>query len=304
MNDKRPRLLDLFCGGGGAAMGYYYAGFQPYGIDNQPQPHYPFPFLCMDALEAIDRLLRGEGLTFSNGETLYLVDFAAIHASPPCQYYSRLRHLPWLKDKKYWRSIPPTRNALLKTGLPFIIENVEDALIDMPDSIILCGRMFDLPIYRHRRFEAYPFLLLQPPHQKHTGVIAAGRASIARRYSQNTSSSVGCIREISRNTIAGHIGGVERARQAMQIDWMNQKEISQAVAPALTKFCGIYLLEVAMKDTQKPFTEAEFESLVDKASQPLEPERKPDAKKAETSESPTSGDCSGRNTHSDTSGDI
>ena len=41
----------------------------------------------------------------------------------------------------------------------------------------------------------------------------------------------------------------------------------------------------------KPFTEGEFESLVDKASQPLEPEQKPDAKEAETSESQTSDDC-------------
>lgn len=75
----KPRLLDLFCGAGGCSEGYRRAGFEPYGIDNKPQPHYPFPFLLMDALEAMDRLLRGEGLTFSNGETLYLSDFAAFH---------------------------------------------------------------------------------------------------------------------------------------------------------------------------------------------------------------------------------
>ena len=238
------KLLDLYCGAGGAAMGYFRIGFQPYGIDNCPQPHYPFPFLQMDALEAMDRLLRGEGFTFSNGETLYLSDFAAIHASPPCQYYSRLRHLPWLRNKKYWRSVPPTREKLMKSNLPFIIENVEDCW-DLPNSIILCGRMFDLPIYRHRRFEAFPFLLLQPPHQKHTGIIASGRATIAKRYSQRSSSSVGVIREISRNTVAGHIGGVERARLAMGIDWMNQKEISQAIPPAYTEFTGKYLMGVA-----------------------------------------------------------
>ena len=52
-------------------------------------------------------------------------------------------------------------------------------------------------------------------------------------------------------------------------------------------------------EKQTPFTEAEFESLVDKASQPLEQERKPDAKEAETSESPTSGDCNESHTHLD-----
>ncbi len=88
----KPRLLDLFSGAGGAAMGYHRAGFAPYGIDSNPKPlrHYPFPYICMDALEAMDRLLRGEGLTFNNGETLYLKGFAAFHASPPCQKWSSM----------------------------------------------------------------------------------------------------------------------------------------------------------------------------------------------------------------------
>ena len=55
-------------------------------------------------------------------------------------------------------------------------------------------------------------------------------------------------------------------------------------------------------EKNKPITEAEVEHLLDKASQPLEPERKPDAKEAETLESPTSGDCSESHTHSDNLG--
>ncbi len=129
MRENRPRLLDLFCGAGGAAMGYYRAGFDCYGIDNDPKllRHYPYPHICMDALEVMDRLLRGEGLTFSNGETLYMVDFAAFHASPPCQGYSTTRncselfgfqeHPLYLGDVRMWsplggkRIIPQERQA-------------------------------------------------------------------------------------------------------------------------------------------------------------------------------------------------
>jgi len=66
-----PVLLDLFCGAGGAGMGYHRAGFRVIGVDVKPQPRYPFTFVQADAVRSL--------------ETWDLSRFAAIHASPPCQ---------------------------------------------------------------------------------------------------------------------------------------------------------------------------------------------------------------------------
>src|ERR1035437_5315198 len=106
MSDK-PRLLDLFCGAGGAAMGYSRAGFEVVGVDIEPQPNYPFEFIQCDVME------------FPLHAAIFTRDIDAIHASPPCQSYSRaMRHLafpqPMLLDE--------TRELLESTGLPYVIE--------------------------------------------------------------------------------------------------------------------------------------------------------------------------------------
>jgi site-specific DNA-cytosine methylase len=176
---SRPKALDLFCCGGGSAMGYSRAGFDVYGIDNDPKRlrDFPFPWLVMDAIEALGRLMAGEGLTFSNGETLYLKDFAFIHASPPCQGYSIMNNLPWIRSRTYPLLILPVRELLDETGLPYCIENVAGAAskknlekLGLLDHRLragwLCGGMFGLPIYRHRYFETNWFWI-QPGHPKH-----------------------------------------------------------------------------------------------------------------------------------------
>lgn len=224
----RPLLYDIYCGAGGAGMGYYRAGFRVIGIDNKPQKHYPFGFIQMDALEFLDRYIAGE---FERAD--------AFHASPPCQRYSRLRHLPWLKDKIYWDSIPPTRAMLEKLSCLWVMENVEDAPVE---GITLCGQMFGLPIFRHRKFESN-ILLMQPPHEKHNGVLAHGRATMGKKY---RTGQIG-IKEISRDSIAGHNGNA-KGRTAMGIDWMMTRyELSQSLPPVYTNYIGGYLLKAVLE---------------------------------------------------------
>jgi DNA (cytosine-5)-methyltransferase 1 len=112
----KPRILDLFCGAGGAAMGYHRAGFEVVGVDIAPQPHYPFKFVQHDALKVLANVARdGHAL----GEY-----FDAIHASPPCQAYSDLRHRT---RGEYPELVSEVRNYLRATGLPYVIENVPGA---------------------------------------------------------------------------------------------------------------------------------------------------------------------------------
>ena len=151
-----PRLLDLFCGAGGAAMGYHRAGFEVVGVDIKPQPHYPFEFHQADAL------------------TYPLDGSDAYHASPPCQGYSIMRHLPWLKNKEYPLLISPIRERLSSTCKPYVIENVVGAQkIAKMQAGWLCGGMFGLNFYRHRLFET-TFFWFQPGHPKHQQPILAG----------------------------------------------------------------------------------------------------------------------------------
>jgi site-specific DNA-cytosine methylase len=114
----RPRLLDLFSGAGGAAMGYHRAGFDVVGVDLNPKvgKHYPFEFHQGDALE----YLAEHG-----------AEFDAIHASPPCQAYSVTASCT---PPNYPRLIAAARALLTEAGTPWVIENVEGARHDMTSS--------------------------------------------------------------------------------------------------------------------------------------------------------------------------
>lgn len=204
---QRLRLLDLFCGAGGAAMGYYRAGFDVVGVDIKPQPRYPFEFHQADALE----------YCAAHGR-----EFDAIHASPPCQGYSAMRHLPWLRDRDYPLLVPVTRLALLATGKPWVIENVSRAPLNGAE---LCGAALGLPISRHRRFES-SILLLFPSCPGHP-TLFPGPANMGRQERQ------GGIFGLAPN---------QDPREALGIDWMPLRDMRQAIPPAYTEYIGRQLM--------------------------------------------------------------
>lgn len=205
-----PRLLDLFCGAGGAAMGYYRAGFSVTGVDIAAQPNYPFDNFQGDALEFLDK---------------HGAEFDAIHASPPCQAYTPLGALH--PHKTYPDLVAVTRTMLDALGTPYIIENVMAAPLDKSRSITLCGGMFGLRTYRHRRFESW-IELTAPAHPKHVTLTATKQRRA--RWAEGWHVS-----------ITGDVG-IYVGPEAMGIDWMTGNELCQAIPPAYTEHIGRQLV--------------------------------------------------------------
>lgn len=206
----KPKLLDLFCCAGGAGEGYARAGFEVVGVDIKPQPRYPHAFIQADVMGLDRRFLRF---------------FDAIHASPPCQSYTPLGALH--PDKVYPDLVEPTRAKLDDAGLPYVIENVMSAPLLKERSITLCGGMFGLRTYRHRRFESN-LALVAPEHPKHVIRTATKRRKELWAEGWHVS-------------ITGDVG-VYVGPEAMGIDWMNGQELCEAIPPAYTHHIGLQLL--------------------------------------------------------------
>lgn len=221
----RPRLLDLFCGAGGAGMGYHRAGFEVVGIDVKDQPRYPFTFYQDDALTVLERVVSGLGM------------YDAIHASPPCQAYSVLRRAN--PGAEYPDLVAPTRELLERSGLPWVMENVPGA--PLATTIVLCGSMFGLgagprQLRRHRLFETN-VMMLQPSCRHEGEAVGVYGGGPTGRYTFENG-----IRKGLKGRRGGYQGTAAERREAMGIDWMNGTEINQAIPPAYTEFIGTQLL--------------------------------------------------------------
>jgi DNA (cytosine-5)-methyltransferase 1 len=162
-------------------MGYHLAGFEVIGVDINAQPHYPFGFYRDDAIGVLRRFREwaaGEG-------------FAAIHASPPCQAYTR-KAATWGRARNHWIEHPdllgPTRELLSDIGLPYVIENVPGAPIRA--QLQLCGTMFGLRIIKHRLFEGNWPMPMAPATCDHHDVYnpwsGKGRSADKLRAAQDT----------------------------------------------------------------------------------------------------------------------
>jgi DNA (cytosine-5)-methyltransferase 1 len=194
------RALDLFCGAGGASEGLSLAGYDVTGVDISHQPNYRYTLVVADVFE----------LPMS-----YFKEFDLIWASPPCQRYSFSRTPNRKKHPDYIHII---RDTLELTRKPYIIENVPNAPLIEP--IMLCGRMFDLPLIRHRLFESN-YELKKPEHKPHDGNEIPVYGNGTSLWHVNTKGKKFTISE---------------KQSAMGIHWMNRRELSQAIPPIYARY--------------------------------------------------------------------
>lgn len=210
---RKLKALDLFCCEGGASMGLHLAGFDVVGVDIEPQPRYPFTFHQADAM------------------TFPLEGFDFIWASPPCQAYSHLT--PNNSKDNYPKLIPQLRERLIKSGIPYCIENVAGAKNELIDPTMLCGSMFGLRTQRHRFFET-SFSLAAPARCDHSEipllVTTASKASRAKRLKLG----------IQPKT-------VKNAPLAYGIDWMDFNGLKEAIPPAYATYIGAIITNPSIK---------------------------------------------------------
>ena len=214
---KKPRLLDLFCGDGGAGMRYHKAGFDVVGIDIKPHKRYPFEFHQADAFS-------------------YPLDgFDIVHASPPCQRFTAGTRVQRRRGKIYPDCLTPIRERLKEWNGPYIIENVVGATMQ-PYTIVLCGLMFGLKVFRHRIFECSD-LVTAPDHPTHKG------KRIGEGYWTVFGHGGGRVRSWGKTKKATR-GNAADWSAAMEIDWMSREGLTQAIPPAYTEWIGKQIMRL------------------------------------------------------------
>lgn len=206
----RPKVLDLFSGAGGAAMGYWRAGFNVVGVDLEEHDDFPFRFMQGDALEVL-------------ADVDYVRGFDLIHASPPCQAYSTAT----ANKAKHPDLVGPVRDLLVAADVPYIIENVPQAPLINP--VRLCGSSFGLRVRRHRDFESNLPLVGSKCDHKAQGqpVGVYGDHWDSREFFRPDGTKRG-----------GKATSLEDGQHAMGIDWMNWEDLKESIPPIYTEHLG------------------------------------------------------------------
>jgi hypothetical protein len=235
----REIIIDLYGCSGGAAMGYYRAGFAPYCVDIVDRPNNPFPTMRANALDVLGEMAANDGMCTFNG---CLIRPVLAHASPPCQADNPQtkgtnRANGW--GREHVSLTAPTRELLDATGLPYVIEQPTGSG-EVRRDLMLCMGMFDIYtgkpppwVQRHREFELKGFTVPQPWHPKHQGYVRGMRH--------------GVLRDGPYVAAYGKGGGkatVPEMQHALGIDWTDvHEELTEAIPPDYTQYIG----EHAMK---------------------------------------------------------
>jgi DNA (cytosine-5)-methyltransferase 1 len=211
------KVLDLFSCGGGASMGYSNMGFEVLGVDIKKKRDYPFPQLKYDVLKLFEEKPRE-----------WFEEFDLIHASPPCQKFSRAANgASWGEVSKV-DLIKPVRDFLQTLDVPYVIENVEGSPLNNP--VKLCGSMFDLKVRRHRLFEtSWPYSTVHNCDHKKQGKPIGVYGSMG--------DTVRGVCSITGKTVIGGstAENIEEARNAMGISWLNWGDLKESIPPAYTE---------------------------------------------------------------------
>jgi DNA (cytosine-5)-methyltransferase 1 len=207
------KLLDLYCGVGGASAGYAAAGFEVHGVDLKHGKRYPYIYLRADVLD----VLRDDN---------FIQQFDVIHASPPCQTHSITQHLRNAQGKTTSKIdlIPQTRAALIASGKPYIIENVPGSPLINP--VQLCGSSFNLKVRRHRLFESNMPIKGTGCNHKAQGRPVGVYGSLNDQIPNGGKTAV----------------TIGEARQAMGIDWAIWTELVEAIPPVYTDYLGAQIV--------------------------------------------------------------
>jgi len=206
------KLLDLYCGVGGASVGYAQAGFEVHGVDLKHGKRYPFTYTKANVLDVLQ-------------DDNFIQQFDVIHASPPCQTHSITQHLRNAQGNTTSKIdlIPETRAALIASGKPYIIENVPGSPLINP--IQLCGSSFGLKVRRHRLFESNMVL----------------KGSVCDHKAQGR--PVGVYGSLNDQIPGGGktAATINDARIAMEMPWAIWTELVEAIPPAYTRYLGLQI---------------------------------------------------------------